>query len=625
MSNWKPQDKKYFGPYQGKSHSEMKEIYSNIKVDWNSIKHRIKKSFSEEELNARKRRYLTGIQEFDSITKGLPSGVTVFIGAEGTGKSQPLSELILTPKGWTTMGKLKVGDYVAGEDGNFHKVLAIYPQGVKDTYKVTFSDGATVKCSLDHLWLTENEHERHRKRKGSVKTLRDILKTFVIKRKSGISKQHYIPLTKPINFKERSLKIHPYIMGVLLGDGCFFNTIAFSTQDKEIADRVRNLLKEDTKISYKPKYTYTFKKKQRDNKQNYIKKAIVDYGLFEKRSHEKFIPEDYLLNSVKNRIELLQGLLDTDGTLDYRNGKSIRYSTTSPTLAKNIAFLIQTLGGVCKIRSRTTKYRYRDEIRKGRTCYRLNIVLPEYIVPFKLNRKKRIYKPNEKYLPKRYINSVTYCGKEEHQCIYTENKSHLYLTRDCIVTHNSLLARNIAVKSKKALYFYCESILDPPDPQIHPNVIPIDYSNPAYIPEYRKAIKQLLLFIEHLNPELVVIDSITKFFSVSKQALPESPLRFAMNDLHSLAIDLCPIICICEERGEGYNRGAAGGKGVLHSCNMEICFYKTFIESESQSLKYQRDINDVAYIMYVNKDKSGLSSLRKYLIDYNGDYTFKQL
>jgi len=275
MNNWKPQDKKYFGPYQGKSHSEMKEIYSNIKVDWNSIKHRIKKSFSEEEINARKRRYLTGIQEFDSITKGLPSGVTVFIGAEGTGKS--------------------------------------------------------------------------------------------------------------------------------------------------------------------------------------------------------------------------------------------------------------------------------------------------------------------------------------------------------------LLARNIAVKSKKALYFYCESILDPPDPQIHPNVIPIDYSNPAYIPEYRKAIKQLLLFIEHLNPELVVIDSITKFFSVSKQALPESPLRFAMNDLHSLAIDLCPIICICEERGEGYNRGAAGGKGVLHSCNMEICFYKTFIESESQSLKYQRDINDVAYIMYVNKDKSGLSSLKKYLIFYNGDYSFKQL
>jgi hypothetical protein len=165
---------------------------------------------------------------FDKNTK------IIFVnGPAGSSKAQPLDSDILTPFGWVKMGDLKIGDQVFSANGNPTTVLGVFPQGKKEIFKITFSDGTFTECSGDHLWVTQTNIERYaRKRvpgkraegkcykfpkKGSVKTTLEILQTLFV----GDSKRpnHYIPITEPINFAEKSLQLHPYVLGALLGDG----------------------------------------------------------------------------------------------------------------------------------------------------------------------------------------------------------------------------------------------------------------------------------------------------------------------------------------------------------------------------------------------------------------------
>lgn len=73
----------------------------------------------------------------------------------GLGKAQPLDARILTPDGWRRMGDINVGDLVTGSDGKPTRVTGVYPQGEREVFRVTFSDGATTECCDEHLWAVE--------------------------------------------------------------------------------------------------------------------------------------------------------------------------------------------------------------------------------------------------------------------------------------------------------------------------------------------------------------------------------------------------------------------------------------------------------------------------------------
>ena len=78
---------------------------------------------------------------------------TILLGESGIGKEQPISEPVLTKDGWKPMGEIKVGEQVFGDDGRLHNVVGVYPQGVKDVYKVTFLDGTSTRCGKEHLLI----------------------------------------------------------------------------------------------------------------------------------------------------------------------------------------------------------------------------------------------------------------------------------------------------------------------------------------------------------------------------------------------------------------------------------------------------------------------------------------
>jgi len=389
----------------------------------------------------------------------------------GLGKAQPLDAKILTPDGWKLMGDIHIGDKVIAVDGTAVPVTGVYPQGEKEIFEIEFSDGAKTRSCDEHLWWTETENDRKKslyhsncgrnKKFGDVKSLREIRSTLVSGKKQ---KNHKIPLVYPIQFSEKNLPIRPYLMGVLLGDGNFTHkTVGFTSPDSEIVSRVKHLLKDafGDSISLNPRISknrapsYGISKTDFSAK-NPVRLELDRYGLCEKNSLGKFIHDDYLYGSVEQRIELLRGLMDTDGYVS-KDGITIQFSSISKGLADGVVQLVQSLGGIAWISSKIPTFTYRGERRIGNESFTVSMRMPPEINPFHLERKAQSVKPKTKYLPVRYFARVESVGMAQAQCISIDHPTHLYVTDDFIVTHNTFTAlaatqyaQSIGVKSKTA-------------------------------------------------------------------------------------------------------------------------------------------------------------------------------
>ena len=359
----------------------------------------------------------------------------------GLGKGLDLNVKICCSKGWVRNGDLKLGDIVCSPDGGTAKVTGIFPQGIKQTYEVNFKDGSSTLCDEEHLWLVQSPRDKNRKlnENWKIMSVKELLKAGLVE-KSGNFK-YYIPMTKSVNFESQDLKVNPYILGVLLGDGYIGKTIRIDT-DEEIIDNIKNIYK-----------TYKSKRKgcchgsvSQSNKEFYDE--IKNLGLLGKRSWEKFVPKKYLFNSIENRLAILQGLLDTDGGVS--DGIILEYSSTSEQLAMDIQFLVQSFGGKAIIsEKKEPKYTYKGESRIGRKAYRVNISLPKEIIPFRLERKRKAYTPRSKYQPTRAIVSIIPKDMRETQCISVSSKRNLYIVDNFIVTHNTAISLAFSAYTEK--------------------------------------------------------------------------------------------------------------------------------------------------------------------------------
>ena len=371
------------------------------------------------------------------LLKGL-----LLVGIPGTGKAQPLDSIVMTPEGPKKMGSLHVGDKVLTPLGEVSKIKKIFPQGLVDVYRITFEDGASVECTSDHLWKVRIRDRRQVADQWIVPT--SFLMDKVIGRYKDHSNNLYIDVPHIARMKMKNLPIDPYILGVLIGDGSFRNGISLTSMDNQIVNRVGHFLKKkNCKLVHRvgrhgrAKNYYiakTWKKKNR------ITALIEKLGLLNKLSNEKFIPENYLYSSHKQRIELLRGLMDTDGYVT-TNGH-IEYSTTSKKLSEDFKMLVESLGGLCYITSKVGSYTKNGKKILCKIFYRCYIRIN--INPFFLNRKKNRVKPRTKYVNiRRVIKKIELIGKKECQCISLSDLQNLYMTNNYIITHNSLISKSI--------------------------------------------------------------------------------------------------------------------------------------------------------------------------------------
>jgi len=345
-------------------------------------------------------------------------------------KGLKLNEKILTPNGWKENKDLEVGDLIIGSNGQEQKIEGVYDLGKKEFYRVIFDDGIWLDTTDDHLWEVTNKHS-HTK----------VITTMQLKEESQKPRQEgykYVRLVKPVQFQKAELPIDPYTLGVLLGDGGITRGVTLTCHDKEIVNRISKTYKvQESESRSRYDYCTTFYIPE-------LKQKLKELGLLGLYSDEKFIPKEYLFSSIDQRIDLLKGLMDTDGNAHItfnkkkqKQGFRARYTTTSEKLAEDIRDLVWSLGGRASLSSSTPNYT-RAEDRKtkleGRQAYHLNISIE--INPFYLPRKAEKWRPPRQIMQRRII-SVEYIGEDSARCIKVSNSDGLYIAGDFVVTHNT--------------------------------------------------------------------------------------------------------------------------------------------------------------------------------------------
>ena len=369
------------------------------------------------------------------------------------GRAQPLSSKVLTPLGWREMGSLEVGDHVIGSDGQATRVLGVYPQGEKDIYRVTFSDGVSVECCEEHLWTVHTASDKRRGKPGRVLETRDMIGNL----KTNHQYRYEIPLlSAPVAFAEQSVPLDPYALGLLLGDGCTTctTTPSFATADPELVTALQAVLNPvDAEpvmaVTHKGRYDYVLRHTAGGRGglriANPVTTALRGLGLDGKTSSQKFIPAVYRHNSPAVRLAVLQGLLDTDGGPVTQAGRScrIQYTTTSPHLAADVVELVQSLGGIAHRRTRKAEGRTPGHAGRRPVGYRndahvLDIRLPAGMAPFRLERKAEKYTQSGAGRPMRFVTDIEKVGRTEMQCIRVAAADALYVTENFVVTHNTL-------------------------------------------------------------------------------------------------------------------------------------------------------------------------------------------
>lgn len=379
-----------------------------------------------------------------------PKAIEVIAMPQGTGKEQPLSSNILTPNGWTKMGNIKVGSEVIAADGSIAKVTGVFPKGIKDVYRVSFKDGTYVDCGLEHLWEVKTCEDRRNKKNARIVTTEQMLNNYILGKNSKTPYHNYsIRLVKPIQFKSKLNEddIKPYILGALIGDGGLSrNTIKFTTSDNEILQRIEKELDKEDKISKFSGNNYDYgiasKITKRDKLGHLLKcntlLKLEEYGLMGKRSEDKFIPKKYLYANIQERIQLLQGIMDTDGWTDKRDALC-EFDTTSEQLCKDVLELIRGLGGKASYSTKQGKYKNKEKEIECQKVYRIYFTI-RGINPFYLKRKaEKFSEPKFNY--QKIITNIEKVRQEECQCIMIDHPEHLYVTDGYTLTHNTELGK----------------------------------------------------------------------------------------------------------------------------------------------------------------------------------------
>ncbi len=367
-------------------------------------------------------------------------------GVASPGKLQSINELVVTPFGFRRIGDLKIGSIISGRDGGQQRVIGIYPQGIQDIYEVEFIDGATCLVGLDHLWNIRIMRKQSKKAKlRGLSTDEDyrvwtteMIIEFLNKNKDT-DRNISIPLCDPVQFTiggKKSITIPPYVLGCLLGDGCIVSdsTITFTNPDIEVIDNIRS-------------YGYEVRPSNCERNKSGLLSWIIKHptlisdlkelNLHGCRSNEKFIPRQYKLATIDDRISLMQGLMDTDGYGE-KDLCSCGISSASIEMAKDIQEIVWSLGGYCSLNTRPAGYKNANG--NYVECFDRNVL---YIQTqdnkhlFRLPRKQAVMK-DRRYTKTRRIVSIKKVGREKAVCIAVTNPDSLYLTgKGCIVTHNT--------------------------------------------------------------------------------------------------------------------------------------------------------------------------------------------
>lgn len=386
--------------------------------------------------------------DFDKLCSFKTSMLYIITGAPTHGKAKSIETDIPTVDGWKKMKDIKVGDRVFDEQGNLCNVTKVTDiMYGRPCYELTLSNNVKIICDEEHQWVTDTWKSRrsasnakrndrdserplklrgidqtHKRSFSKTRTTKEIFNT--LKAKTDGRNNHSIDVSDPIDLPHKYLEIHPYLLGVWLGDGHSSSSTVTSCE-KPIREHIASL-------------GYTLGKRKDPGKFSVlnIMYKFRKYNLI----NNKHIPEIYLRASTSQRMELLKGLMDTDGTIDTRG--QCEYCSVRKGLAEDVYELVCSLGmrasfqeGIAKLYGRVTGPRYRIQFTPNKDVFRLKRHL------------ERIQIKSIDKISRRYVVDCKKVKSVPVKCIEVDSPSHQYLcTKSFVPTHNSSFLNQIEIK-----------------------------------------------------------------------------------------------------------------------------------------------------------------------------------
>ena len=345
-------------------------------------------------------------------------------------KDLSLNTLIPTPNGLMKNGDLNLYDVLYDENGATCRVIDIIDHKKRHVYDITFSNGETIRAGETHDWWLKKYGKSYKKF-----TTKEIFTKYINHRVYGKNKGvEYIYSTKIAgahNNNKKNYDIDPYLLGVWLGDGkSNSNELTLGTKDSaHILGRIKCAYK-IREESYEKDSVTSVTLGTKQGNINKVRNYFRDLNLFK----NKHIPELYFLGSQKQRIELLRGLMDTDGSVSKKG--QYTFICKKLSLAKDFRRLVSSLGIKTKILDNRTTCNG-----KSFHSYRLHFYSSNFIavsLPRHVGRIKRANHKGSKRSNTLSIVKVEYAGVEDTRCIGVNSKSHLYLCGETgIITHNT--------------------------------------------------------------------------------------------------------------------------------------------------------------------------------------------
>lgn len=333
---------------------------------------------------------------------------------------------VLTTKGWKNHGDLKVGDCVFSPDGGAVRVTHVFPKNVANV-EVTFSNGEKIKCHENHEWLV---HDRS-KRKNIILETREMMKRKIDTGTPGKRGHNYVfnvPLRKPIRGAKNDLKVNPYVLGAWLGDGYNSHPIlSYPEKDKIVFE---TFVEKGYIISRSWTHPTTGVKYASFTN---LREQLQKYGMcYSHRKTDKYIPEEYIYADIEDRLELLAGLLDTDGTLNKKEHR-YQFSTTSEKLKDTFVELVSTFGWRCSV------VRHEPKLSSSGVHGRLPVYSigfnPTMHIPCRVERKQLKEFSKQRRIA---VTKIEKIEPEQGNCISVEGGLYC-VGKTMIPTHNSTI------------------------------------------------------------------------------------------------------------------------------------------------------------------------------------------
>lgn len=425
-----------------------------------------------------------------------------------TGKALANDTPVLTRQGWKSHGNLVVGDEVIGIDGKFKKVIAVHPKCQLDV-QVEFTNGEKILCHENHEWMFYD------RRCGKNRTL-EIKQFERNKIDTGTlnTRGHRYFLQEPnksaVLGEEKELPMHPYALGVWLGDGTNTNpTVCGDAKDFPIIDKMFRAAKERVQWSTRQKetgamyYGFGFRKKLRSMGMCHSRKTL-----------EKHIPDEYFTASISQRLELLAGLLDTDGTLRVKENRYV-FSTAEERLKNDFVRLVSTFGW------RTCVVYYPPQTSSSgitgiRGTYAVSFN-PDMYIPCALERKQiRSFSKKRKVA----VKNITRVEPKEGNCITVEGDGMYLVGNTLIPTHNSSLVMFfmlwVMLRDSERPNLYCsytESVVE-----IFYNGL-LEVLNDPYTYDWKTVFPQSSIASTNAKDKLINLDRRKRYSSITCRSL----------------------------------------------------------------------------------------------------------